>query len=267
MAGQNTGIKLLVVLLLVISFGLAGGGYTLLKQEKERSAQLEAELNDTQRKYRDAQAEIEQQNTKISGLTTSLDKANSDISKLNAKVSEEQRARQDAVSKLEELTADLAKQSGLTNDLQKRLAETQGSLKEADKRVKEMEEQLKSAESKKAELEEKLKSFEEKASNVELGKIVVSPEQAAAKKADSARKPAKKLEGKVLVVNKDYRFAVINLGSKDGINAGAVFSVMRGSKNLGDVKVEKVHDTMSAAGFVTPDLKDKIIEGDSVIQK
>jgi len=42
---------------------------------------------------------------------------------------------------------------------------------------------------------------------------------------------------------------------------------MHGGKNIGEVKVEKVHDTMSAAGFVSPELKDKILEGDSVIQK
>lgn len=267
MAGQNTGLKLLVVLLVVISLALGGAGYILLKQEKERSAQLESELNDTKGKYRQAQAEIEQQNIKIAGLSSSLDNANLEIRKLNTKVSEEQQARQEALSKLEALTADLKKQSNIAGDLQKKLSESQSALQEADKRLKEMESQLKTAEAKKSELEKKVKSLEEKAANVELGKIVVSPEPAAKKKAEPPKEPAKKLEGKVLVVNKDYRFAVINLGSKDGASVGAVFSVVHNGKNIGDVKVEKVHDTMSAAGFVTPELKDKILEGDSVIQK
>jgi septation ring formation regulator EzrA len=268
MAGQNIGLKLLVVILLVISLALGGGGYFMLKKEQDRSAQLEMELTETQRKYKDAQSEVEQQNTKISGLSESLEKANSNISKLNIQLSDEQRAKKEALSKIEQLTSDLAKQSGLSGDLQKKLADSQGTLRDVDKRLKEMESQLKTTEAAKVELEKKVKSLEEKTSSVELGKIVVSPEPVvAAKKSETPKAAAKILEGKVLVVNKDYKFAVINLGSKDGVAAGMVFSVMHSGKNIGDVKVEKVHESMSAAGFVTAEVKDKIIEGDSVTQK
>ncbi|MFA5100642.1 MAG: hypothetical protein WC547_07160 [Candidatus Omnitrophota bacterium] len=264
MAGQNTGLKLLVVFLLIISLGLGGGGYVMLKQEKDRSMKLEEQLNETQRKYRDARAEVDSKNMKISGLESSLESASSQISSLNTKIATEQAAKNDALARLEELKTEASKKSA---DLEKKLSKSEGALREVDTRLKEMEAQLKSAETKKAELEKKVKALEEKVSSVELGTIVVSPEPAVVSKKAESAKPAKMLEGKVLVVNKDYRFAVINLGSKDGIVAGTVFSVTHNNKNVGDVKVEKVHDTMSAAGFVTPDLKDKIIEGDSVTQK
>jgi hypothetical protein len=120
---------------------------------------------------------------------------------------------------------------------------------------------LKELESTKKAFEEKVKSLEEKVQNVELGKIVVSPDQ---KGAEAQPAAAVKLEGKISVVNKEYNFAVINLGNKDGVNVGDVFSVIHNNKNAGDLKVEKVHDNMSAAGFVTPDLKDIIAEGDRV---
>ena len=71
----------------------------------------------------------------------------------------------------------------------------------------------------------------------------------------------------MLVVNKDYNFAVINVGSKDGVRVGATFSVYHDAEYLGDVKIEKVHDSMAAAGFVTAALKNKIGEGDKVVQK
>jgi hypothetical protein len=71
----------------------------------------------------------------------------------------------------------------------------------------------------------------------------------------------------VLVVNKDYNFAVINLGSKDGVALGNEFAVYRNNKFIGDMKVEKVHDAMSAAGFSSGDMKDKVSEGDKVVQK
>ena len=71
----------------------------------------------------------------------------------------------------------------------------------------------------------------------------------------------------VLVVNKDYDFVVTNLGSKDGINAGNILSVYHKNKYLGDIKVERVHDSMSAAGFTATAVKEKIVEGDKVVRK
>jgi myosin heavy subunit len=269
MAGQNMGLKVLVVMLLVISLALGGGGYFMLKQEKERSAKLEQDLNDAQRKYDSVQADLEVKITTITGLESNLDEAKMEIVGLNSKLSQEQATRKEALAKLEELKAELSAKAGIAKELEKKLADSEGTLREVDKRVKEMEAQLKSTETKKEELEKKVKSLEEKVSSVELGTIVVSPEAAGpGKKAEAkAAKAVKGLEGKILVVNKDYKFAVINLGTRDGVSAGSVFTVLHNNKNVGEVKVEKVHDTMSAAGFVTPDLKDKILEGDSVTQK
>ena len=75
------------------------------------------------------------------------------------------------------------------------------------------------------------------------------------------------MEGKVLVVNKEYNFAVISLGSKDGVAVGNTFLVYHDNKSIGEIKVEKLHDSMAAAGFVSQDVKDKIGEGDRVVLK
>ncbi|MCU0650664.1 MAG: hypothetical protein MUC52_00320 [Candidatus Omnitrophica bacterium] len=276
MAGHNTGLKVLVILLLIISIALGAGGYYMLKKEQDKSAQLGQDLDAMSRKYRDAQSEIEQKATQISGLESSLDRANNEMSRLNSRLSEEQSARKDAVAKLDQLRADLAKQTGLASDLAKKLSDSENTIKDYDKRLKEMESQLKAVESKKAELETKAKAGEEKekSGNVELGKIVVTPDapegsnkKESVNKAASKASASKPLAGRVLVLNKDYKFAVINLGSKDGVTPGMIFSVQRNNKAIGELKVEKVHETMSAAGFVYPELKDKISEGDSVIQK
>ncbi|MFZ2937683.1 MAG: hypothetical protein WA066_03140 [Candidatus Omnitrophota bacterium] len=74
-------------------------------------------------------------------------------------------------------------------------------------------------------------------------------------------------EGSIAVVNKDYNFAVINLGNNAGVKLGAIYSVFHNNSYIGDVKVEKVHESMSAAGFVNEGLKDKITEGDKVVEK
>ena len=146
-------------------------------------------------------------------------------------------------------------------------------------------------EGKKAELEVKIKELEQKTQGIELGTIVVgpeaevtapvaapelkAPESAKSAKPEAAKKSAAKktsepvggMEGKILVVNRDYNFAVINLGEKDGVAIGNVFSVYHNNKYLGDATVEKVHDSMSAAGFTSADMRKKVTEGDKVIRK
>jgi len=138
--------------------------------------------------------------------------------------------------------------------------------------------------SKKAELETKIKELEEKAKPVELGKIVVTPETAAAPAQNqNVIEPleavqtvqeqkintvtAGKAEGKVLVVNKEFSFLVINLGSKDGVKEGDEFEVYHNDTNLGVTKVEKVHDYMSSLGFASAAIKDQASVGDKVVKK
>ena len=142
------------------------------------------------------------------------------------------------------------------------------------------------------ELEGKNQELEARLKGVELGKIVVgNPEdsyvsaaqaaplsqqagQQAATRAASGVALAKETtapaapqsgEGKVLVVNREYNFIVINLGSKDGVNVGKIYSVYHNNKYVGDVKIDKVHDSMAAAGFISADVKDKISEGDKLV--
>ncbi len=70
-----------------------------------------------------------------------------------------------------------------------------------------------------------------------------------------------------MVVNKDYNFVVLNVGGKDGIAVGDVFSLFHNNKPIGDVSVEKVHEAMAAAGFLNTETKDKVSEGDKAVLK
>jgi len=136
-------------------------------------------------------------------------------------------------------------------------------------------------------LEDKIKSLEAGVANIELGKVVVNSEvvqpqaapavatKAAEKKNAPEPKAAKQeqrvpaaggIEGKIMIVNKEFNFVVINLGSKDKVNVGDQFFVSRAGKTIGDIKIEKVHEFMSAAGFA-PELKEQFKENDTVTQK
>ena len=88
---------------------------------------------------------------------------------------------------------------------------------------------------------------------VNLDRIVVTPE--------SAR------EGHVLSVDADTEFLIFDLGVKSGVKQGDVMSIYRGKAYLGDVRVSRVQEEMSAADFIPPFSSRKVRKNDQVVPK
>lgn len=264
---------ILLILLLMVSLSLAGGVFYLLQKERARNLALQGELGEIKTRLKVTETNLQDYKKKSSDLEVKFQLAEENINKLNSGLQEEKTAKQGALAKIDQLKTDLEQQKALRLDLEKKF-------NQAQKDVEGIQAQLKELGSKKAELEAKVKDLEERSQGVELGKIVVSPEtqpsaqppveEAKAKpqvKAKPQKAAVSALEGKVLVVNRDYNFAVINVGSKDGVEIDNVFSVYHANKYIGDVKIEKVHDSMAAADFITSGIKDKINENDRVVRK
>jgi uncharacterized protein YlxW (UPF0749 family) len=258
------------IVLISISLILAGGTFYLLQQEKSNNLKLTEQLKDMTTKYEATRMDLEKSTKKISGLEFTVEDYKTQISSLSSDLEREKSAKQEALGRVKKLQDDLDLQIATKSDLEKKLVNSDKMVKDMETRLMEMEAQLRDLGSKKVALEDKVKGLEQKTSNVELGKIVVSPEPSvsAATGAPAAFSSAQaspvKLEGKVLVVNKDYNFAVISLGAKDGVALGSKFGVLHNNKKIGDLQIEKIHDSMSAAGFMSPEIKEKIAEGDKV---
>ena len=273
----NLTIVLLIVLI-AIALSFAGGGLYLYQKERARNTALQEELDDIKTRQRISEKKLEESQNTISGLGLKLEDAKTQIVNLNNELQQEKATKQEALTKMEQLKADLEQQKQLRTDLEKKFNQAQ---KDVDK----IQTQVRELNTKKTELEEKINDLEaqSQAQGVELGKIVVGSEanKVAEVKTAPPRLPAFKLsqevpaktivapgaEGKVLVVNKDYDFVVINLGNKDGVQIGNIFSIYHSNSYLGDVKIEKVHDSMAAAGFMSSDIKGKVSEGDKVVRK
>ena len=284
---------LVLIVLVIVSLIFLGGTFFLLQKEKNRSQTLQEELDDVKTRQRITETKLDDSKKMLSEMESKLKSAQDQITSLSAELQQEKAAKQESVAQLAQLKQDLDEQKTLRSDLENKFTQSQ---QDAQK----MQAQLNELDAKKKELEIKIKDLESKTSGVELGKIVVSPEASAAsvpqvttketakekaKKQAASKKSSKQAaaapdainvpaqvaetgsEGKVLVLNKEYDFAVINLGSKDGINVGDLFSAYHNNNYIGDLKIEKLHDSMAAAGFVTPDVKDKISEGDKIVKK
>lgn len=255
-----------LIVIILVALGVAGGAIYLYQQEHVRSMDLQGKVDDLSAKQRLAEVKLQEAQKSLSDLGAKLKDAIGQIDILTSQVQQEKTSKDEALAKLEQMQADLEQQKELRSDLENKLSKAQDD-------VRVIQGKLGKIESEKAALETKVKQLEVKA-NVELGKIVVIPETTAANPAVTASAqvnkpsvPAGNLEGKVLVLNKEYDFAVVNLGSKDGIVTGDLFSVYQGNKYLGDLKVEKVQDAMSAAGFQSEEVKKRIKEGDKAVKK
>ena len=265
------------IILILVSLSFAGTGFILLQKEKTKNASLQEELDSLKIKQNAAETKLEEYKKTISQLDFKLKEAQTNIDTLSSTLEQETKAKQEALDQAQQLKTVLQQQKGLRDDLETKLGQTQQDAEKAQAQLKEIE-------SRKAQLEAKLKDLEaqvqqtqgqeqSQAQGVELGTIVVGPEASSVSgTAATSLQPKEEaitsyLEGKILVVNKDYNFVVINLGSKDGVNAGDAFALYHNNKYIGDIKVEKIHESMSAADFTSASIKDVVSEGDRVVQK
>lgn len=268
-------VPVAILIILLVSLLSVGAGFYLLQQERTKTLALTEELESVKMKQKITETKLEESQNKVSALEQKSKEAQEQIDKLTGELQQQKTAKQEALDQLAQLKIDLEGQKKIKSGLENKLTQAQKNLEETQAKLNELDSKKAELEKKVNELEEQAKQAQAQTQGVELGKIVVNPEGAAAEQTATevvAEKPKEaaavsSLKGKVLVINKDYNFAVINLGSKDGVNLGDVFSVYHNNKYIGDVKIEKIHDSMSAAGFAAAEMKDKVSEGDKVVQK
>lgn len=130
--------------------------------------------------------------------------------------------KKEALSDLQQVLEDVKlEESGLKDDLSK-VKEDREDVLQA----------LESMQRKKSALEDKIKSYLKGSQSVELRKIVV--------------KMAGPVEGNIIDVNKEYNFAVINLGSMDKIKNGDLLGIYRDGRLIAKAVIENVYEDMSS---------------------
>ncbi len=305
MSNSGKAYLFILVAMILISLSLAGGVFYLLQQEKSNSAKLKNNLEDISNKYevvkrekKDIARRFKSAKKYLFSYTRITDKSQSQIRDLNGTVRRQEEILQNMENEMNDLKTEMESLKVAGVNLQNKLTDASDVIKKTG-------EQLKDTLAQKAALEKTVEDLRAQTQKVELGTIVVGAESAvkaepvpdapvketrkerAKKTVRSETKPAGTvsqppvekapvsqmtvpatgLKGKVLTINKDYNFAIINLGSKDGVKLGDIFSVYHNDAYIGDVKVEKIHDSMSAAGFSSLESGTKVGENDTVVLK
>ncbi len=235
--------KVLWIITAMISLLCAVGLLLFMLQERNKRIESEEKLAKTEQekrtveiKFDQAQFELIQVNDKMELLQDELEQEKN--KGLNALA---QLDKKDA--QLKELEIDLANEKKQSTSLA-------GILAQLRERHENLEEELKQARLKLKDSQGQLAKFTGEG-GVELKRIVV--------------KPKKELSGKVLVVNGEFHFVVIDLGKQDEVALGDEFLVYRGPEEIGKVRVEKVYEAMSTA-VILPGSQEQMISEDSIVK-
>ncbi|MFC1708586.1 hypothetical protein ACFL2J_00805 [Candidatus Omnitrophota bacterium] len=273
-----------VILLLILSLGATGFYYISFEKERRMRVELEGQLSSAQDDKKAIEIELNEISEEKASLETKIEENKGFISKLNDKLAAEIK------------TKELLKheQGGLLKKITE-ITEGKRSMQEVlDEKLQEitaLQNKLDAAISEKTGLSqesEDLSFLKEDA--VDLERIVVAPTISEAPRQGigqevenevvevdeepgempeetprielekEAKRPAISCE--VMLINREYNFLVLSVGEVDGVKEGDVFEIYRADTSLGQVRIEKVHERMSAANFLPDLFIAQVSEGD-----
>ncbi|MBI4845239.1 MAG: hypothetical protein HY810_02000 [Candidatus Omnitrophica bacterium] len=270
---------MLIILVFVAILSLATAGALYIGKESETTKRLEAEENLNQ--MRIAKQELQQelkdtQNVKRQ-LEIDIEQRKESYLQLSEQFNKEQAEKENLLLKFNQKVEMLASMKKRLDDEKSQTEILGRKLETVTYENEDIKKQLSQIRTAKEALENRIiqMSRKKKSDGVELETIIVDENSAPVSEEPAFNSglgtethfvplgPTARLEGQVLVVNKEFSFVVINIGEKDGIKSEEVLDVYRGKELLGKVQVERIYDTMSSA-VILPSTQVEIKEGDIV---
>lgn len=242
------------------------GAEGLLDKSRASEVKLEEELRELKKQSFLLEEKNKEADERINSLLDELDleKGLREETKLESvslkeKLEQELKAKQTIEEQLAGVKMDLEQK---VIDLESNLQKEMNAKKELEAKVNELAEQNKEIQEemnkKKTEDQSPIGAPPGPASavdpeEVDLEKIVVVPDEIP--------------DGRILSVDTETEFVIVNLGEKDGITQGKILSVYRGNDYLGDITITRVQPEMSAADFIPPFSSRKVRKNDQVVTK
>jgi uncharacterized protein (DUF3084 family) len=270
---QNKGGKTLTIFIVLVTILLVSStaiGFFMYQKESQMRKDLEIQLEEAGKQQKK--------------LSDDLKDAKNQLTLLQDK-------NREADKKINNLMDEMELNEGLRNELKKENGSLKDYLEAAKKEKDSVRTDMDNAAKKLQETQELLKAEQEKTKDLlaKVNVLVDEKKQAEAKVAAASSNnqlmpgvdaPKNKMEldkivvgqdsgnkGRVLTVDKDSDFVICSIGIKQGFKAGDILSVYRGDKYLGDVKISRVQEEMSAADFISPLSSRQVHKNDIVVLK
>ncbi|MFA5145617.1 MAG: hypothetical protein WC723_06430 [Candidatus Omnitrophota bacterium] len=214
------------------------------EQLQREKATFDLDINSLRRDNEDLRRQVEYNQKLIDSLTQELVREKNDKIKIqdsfkslkgdNSVFSRQLKSLNERKVNLERKLQELQEKNA---SLERKLTEMQTMLTDKISRINDIKENLGGGNGAKAPSE----AFQEKKEAVELPPIVVRPQPENLEQASVAA-----LTGKVLAINKDTNFVIVNLGEESGVSVGSSFQVYRGDNPIAVVEVIQVRRDIAA---------------------
>ena len=259
--------KLVLILLIVASIAsavFAVIGFMGKEREYMKRLVVEDKLAATLKDKRNLEKELEVSKSAKDQAEAKIAKIEEKTKEISSQLSEFKQKSESAGIELDAKKAELAKlKVDLENEKKEKLSISKklDSLQSDYDKIKREAARLTNE---KIDLEKKVGDLQDKQQqSVNLDKIVVNTSEGAG----STQEPkAAVLQGKILVVNKEYGFIVNDIGQDKSVQKGTKFDVMDGQKILGQVEIDKVYDTMSSATVLPGGKINDMKKGNAIIE-
>lgn len=267
---------------------------TALQDSITNVAKLETKLQDAIKQGFLLQEKNKEADEKINGLLDELELQEG----IREELKKENVALKDKLDRETEAKAELQEKLATTADLEQRIPELENQLETEQTTRQELEQKLQDAQDRMKILEDTLAKMQKQngsasdAAIVETPAVDVAPDiapdaaapaegQAEPESPQVIEAPQKEVqlekivvapakaapEGRIIMVDGETEFVIVNLGANHGIKEEQVLSVSRGKDYLGDIKITRVQPEMSAADFIAPLTSRQVRKDDQVIIK
>lgn len=250
---ENKKMSLAVLIIVVLILGSLAITFFIMKEnERQQRIMVEQTLEETLRAKEQTIKELNEMTQLKDEVELKAEELKKEAEKLSQDLENEKKERQLVLTKVEEREKKVKELSIALEENKTEIEELMEAIASFKSQNEELTSQLSQIKLAKLTLEDKILTGGSMAGAVvELEKIIV-------KKSDE------NIKGKVLVVNKEFNFVILDLGWGSGVEAGTILDVKRGTELLGKVEVENVYDDMSSAVILSQWQKGTIQENDIV---
>ena len=274
---KKSGKTIVIFLILIVVILISGISISLFLLSKETQTRKAAETSLEQLKVRnqkidEALKDAQQQIEVLKGKNKDADdKINSLMEELDLESGLREQIKGENMTLKETLEAEAKAKVDLRQKLTTELEGVQSKLKESEAKVREaagLQQKIDELTKQNDELQKQLKDLEDAKTVQQMrGEIIPPPD---AEKVDLDRivvTPDDAKQGTVLNIDTETEFLIFDLGARHSIQVGDIMSVYRGKTYLGDVKVTRAQDEMSAADFIPPFSSRKVRKNDQVVPR
>lgn len=240
--------RIFKILGIVIMILLISAGYYALYQR------LQTEISSRKLVERNLKIQMEENKKLLDRVNSLREKINQVERELDVKKEENQRLK-NIISQLndslDQLEADLALSEQEKETLLAKLAEQSEKLKRLEEDIKALIDEREVLRQKLADLSGK----EAVKERVELEKVEV----VAKEKPQEEFKP---LTAQIMAINREFRFLVLNLGEKDGVEKTQLYNIVQDEKTIAKLKPDRVYESLSVFDIV--EQYEKLEEGQEI---